>query len=98
MVYGPAGQKAKYADFLTAAAAVPVPTTVTLKTADKFKIIGTTSTTHGRQGQDQRYRDLRHGRQAAGMKIASIEKPLQIGGKVVSFDATATLKYPACVK
>jgi isoquinoline 1-oxidoreductase beta subunit len=28
------------------------------------------------------------------MKYASIEKPLQIGGKVASFDASAALKYP----
>ena len=38
---GPAGQKAKYVELLAAAAAVPVPATVTLKTADKFKILGT---------------------------------------------------------
>jgi isoquinoline 1-oxidoreductase beta subunit len=33
-----------------------------------------------------------------GMKYASIEKPLQIGGKVASFDATAALKYPGVRK
>ncbi len=39
--FRPAGQKAKYVDVLTAAAAVPVPATVTLKTPDQYKIIGT---------------------------------------------------------
>ncbi len=33
------------------------------------------------------------------MKYASIEKPLQIGGKVASFDATRRAQsIPACVK
>jgi len=32
------------------------------------------------------------------MKYASIEKPVQIGGKVASFDATAALKYPGVRK
>jgi isoquinoline 1-oxidoreductase beta subunit len=94
VVSGPAGQKAKYVELLTAAAALPVPATVTLKTADKFKILGTRqprldvkSKTNGTAiyGIDVKL---------PGMKIASIEKPVQIGGKVVSFDASAALKYP----
>jgi isoquinoline 1-oxidoreductase subunit beta len=93
-VTGPSGQKAKYAELLTAAAAVPVPATVALKTADKFKILGTRQSrldvkpkTNGTAiyGMDVKI---------PGMKYASIEKPLQIGGKVASFDASAALKYP----
>jgi len=41
MVYGPGGQRAKYVDLLAAAAALPVPAAVTLKTPDKFKLLGT---------------------------------------------------------
>jgi isoquinoline 1-oxidoreductase beta subunit len=98
MVYGPAGQKAKYVDLLAAAATVPVPATVTLKTPDKFKIIGTRQArldvrqkTNGTAvyGMDVK---------VPGMKYASIEKPLQIGGRVVSFDATAALKVPGVRK
>ncbi len=94
VVYGPAGQKAKYVDLLAAAAAVPVPQTVVLKTPDKFKLLGTRQArldvkpkTNGTAiyGMDVK---------VPGMKYASIEKPLQIGGKVASFDASATLKYP----
>ena len=94
MVLGPSGQKAKYVDLLTAAAAVPVPATVTLKTPEKFKILGT------RQGRLD-VKPKTNGTavygldvKVPGMKYASIEKPLQIGGKVASFDASAALKYP----
>jgi len=37
----PGGQRAKYVDLLAAAAALPVPAAVTLKTPDKFKLLGT---------------------------------------------------------
>jgi isoquinoline 1-oxidoreductase beta subunit len=94
VVTGPAGQKAKYVDLLTAAAAVPVPANVALKTPDKFKIIGT------RQPRLD-VRPKTNGTAVYGldvkvprMKYASIEKPVQIGGKVASFDASAALKYP----
>jgi isoquinoline 1-oxidoreductase beta subunit len=94
VVSGPAGQKAKYVELLAAAAALPVPATVTLKTPDKFKILGTRQPrldvkpkTNGRAvyGLDVK---------VPGMKYASIEKPVQIGAKVASFDASAALKYP----
>ena len=98
VVYGPGGQKARYVDLLAAAAAVPVPKTVTLKTPDKFKLLGTRQArldvkpkTNGTAiyGMDVK---------VPGMKYASIEKSLQIGGKVASFDAAATLKYPGVRK
>jgi len=94
VVHGPAGQKAKYVELLADATAVAVPATVTLKTPDQFKIIGTHQPrldvrpkTNGRAiyGMDV---------QVPGMKYASIEKPLQIGGKVASFDASDALKVP----
>jgi isoquinoline 1-oxidoreductase beta subunit len=94
MVYGPDDQRANYVDLLTAAAKMPVPEKVALKTPDQFKIIGTRQPrldvkqkTNGTAvyGMDVKI---------PGMKYASIEKPVQIGGKVASFDATAALKYP----
>ena len=97
-VIGPAGQRAKYVELLAAAAAVPVPATVTLKTPDKYKIIGTRQPrldvkpkTNGTAvyGMDVK---------VPGMKYASIEKPVQIGGKVASFDASAALKSPGVRK
>ena len=98
MVYGPGGLKAKYVDLLAAAAAVPVPANVPLKTPDKYKIIGTRQPrldvrpkTNGTAvyGMDVK---------VPGMKYASIEKPHQIGGKVASFDASAALKVPGVRK
>ncbi|HEV8019841.1 MAG TPA: molybdopterin cofactor-binding domain-containing protein, partial [Candidatus Lustribacter sp.] len=97
-VIGPAGQRAKYVELLAAAAAVPVPASVKLKTPDKYKIIGTRQPrldvkpkTNGTAvyGMDVK---------VPGMKYASIEKPVQIGGKVASFDASAALKYPGVRK
>jgi isoquinoline 1-oxidoreductase beta subunit len=93
-VYGPSAQRAKYTDLLAAAAAIPVPDKVALKTNDKFKILGT------RQARMD-VKQKTNGTAVYGldvkipnMKIASIEKPVQIGGTVASFDATAALKYP----
>jgi len=98
MVYGPANQRAKYVELLTAAAALPVPEKVALKTNDKFKILGT------RQARMD-VKQKTNGTAVYGldvkipnMKIGSIEKPVQIGGTVASFDATAALKYPGVRK
>ena len=92
VVSGPAGQRATYTSLLAAAAGVSVPQDVPLKTPDQFKIIGTR----------QRRLDLKPKTNGTaiygldvkvpGMKIASIEKPLQIGGTVASYDAAAALK------
>jgi isoquinoline 1-oxidoreductase beta subunit len=97
-VSGPAGRQASYASLLAAAAALPVPTDVTLKTPDQFRIIGTrqrrldiTPKTNGTAiyGIDVK---------VPGMQYASIEKPLQIGGTVASYDASAALAYPGVHK
>jgi isoquinoline 1-oxidoreductase beta subunit len=98
VVTGPQGQKLAYTALFASAAALPVPTDVTLKTPDQFRIIGTRQRrldlvpkTNGTAtyGIDVR---------VPGMKIASIEKPLQIGATVASFDATKALKYPGVRK
>lgn len=94
MVYGPANQRAKYVDLLSSAAAVAVPAGVALKTPDKFKIIGTRQPRLDVKGKTNGTAVYGLDVKLPGMKIASIEKPLQIGGKVASFDAGAALKYP----
>ena len=71
-----------------------MPATVTLKTPDKFKILGTRQPRLDVKGKTNGTAIYGIDVKLPGMKIASIEKPLQIGGKVVSFDASATLKYP----
>ena len=98
VVIGPAGQRAAYTSLFAAAATLPVPTDVALKTPDQYKIMGTR----------QRRLDVKpktNGTAMYGMdvkvprmKYASVEKPLQIGGKVASFDASAALAYPGVHK
>ena len=94
VVSGPAGQRADYRELIAAASALPIPTGVKLKTPDQFTLIGTRPRrldvrpkTNGRAvfGLDFR---------VPGMKFASIEKPLEIGGSVTSFDPAAALRVP----
>ena len=94
VVTGPAHQHATYVELLDLAAVLPVPAKTPLKTQDRFRLIGTRAKrldvpqkTNGRAiyGLDVKI---------PGMKYASVEKPLEIGGKVASFDASAALKVP----
>ena len=94
VVSGPAGQKATYVELLGAAAALSVPANVTLKTPDKYKLIGTRQPRLDVRQKTNGTAVYGIDVKIPGMKYASIEKPLQIGGKVASFDASATLKYP----
>ena len=77
-----------------AAAALPVPANVTLKTPDQFKILGTRQARLDVKPKTNGTAVYGIDVKVPGMKYASIEKPLQIGGKVASFDASAALKYP----
>jgi isoquinoline 1-oxidoreductase beta subunit len=91
-VNGPQGQHLRYTELFAVASTLPVPADVTLKTPDQFKLIGTS----------QRRLDLKPKTNGTavygidvkvpGMKIASIEKPLQVGGTVATYDATEALK------
>ena len=85
------GKTFSYGSLAAAAAAMPVPTDVKLKSSDGFKVIGTRQ-----QRLDVRQKvngtagygiDVR----VPGMKIASIERSPSIGGKVKSFDAARAL-------
>jgi isoquinoline 1-oxidoreductase beta subunit len=98
VVSGPAGQKAKYVELLAAASAVPVPANVTLKTPDKYKILGTRQPRLDVRQKTNGTAVYGLDVKIPGMKYASIEKPVQIGGKVASFDATDALKYPGVRK
>ena len=94
VVSGPAGQRATYVELLASAATVPVPATVTLKTPDKFTVIGTRQPRLDVKPKTNGTAVFAMDVKLPGMKYASIEKPLQIGGKVASFDASAALKSP----
>jgi isoquinoline 1-oxidoreductase beta subunit len=98
VVSAPGGQKAAYVDLLASAASVPVPARVTLKAPGTFKILGTRQrrldATPKTNGSAVFAMDVR----VPGMKYASIEKPVQIGARLVSFDAGAALKFPGVRK
>ena len=85
------GKRFSYGSLAAAAASLPVPTDVKLKSSDRFKLIGTRQQRLDiRQkvnGTAQYGIDVR----VPGMKIASIERPPSLGGKVKSFDATHAL-------
>ena len=94
VVTGPAGQKAKYTELLALAATMPVPATVTLKKNSDYTILGTRQNRLDVKPKTNGTATYGMDVKVPGMKYASIEKPLQIGAKVASFDATASLKYP----
>ncbi len=94
IVTGPAGQTAKYVDLLAAAAVLPVPSDVALKTPDQFRLFGTRQKRLDLRPKTNGTATYGIDVKVPGMKYASIEKPLQIGGKVGSYDASAALQVP----
>jgi isoquinoline 1-oxidoreductase beta subunit len=94
VVTGPAGQKTAYADLLASAATQPVPQNVTLKTPDRFRIIGTRQPRLDAKAKTNGTAVFAMDVRVPGMKYASIEKALQIGAKLASFDASKALKVP----
>lgn len=98
VVYGPNGQRAAYTELFAAAAALPVPANVALKTPDQLRIMGRRharldagpkSTGRATYGIDV---------VVPGMKYAAIAKPRQIGATVASYDASAALEVPGVRK
>jgi len=86
------GKTYTYGSLAADAATMPTPTDVALKNPSAFKLIGTrTPRTDIKQkvnGSAIYGLDVK----IPGMKIASIERPPSIGGKVKSFDASKALK------
>jgi isoquinoline 1-oxidoreductase beta subunit len=89
MVFGPAGQSAKYSDLAEAAARMPVPQTVQLKSPSGFRLIGKkVPRLDGRAKCDG---SLKFGLDLdlPGMKIAVVAHPPVFGARVRSLDAAA---------
>lgn len=87
---GPNGRRATYGEMAAAAASVPVPADVPLKTPAQWTLIGKDDTTRiaGRDkvtGRQQYTIDVR----LPGMLIALVAHPPRFGAKVASFDAAA---------
>jgi isoquinoline 1-oxidoreductase subunit beta len=101
VVHGASGRRLGYGDLAHRAADLPVPANdaVRLKTAAEFRYVGKGETAlvnglglttgQGRYGIDVRL---------PGMLYAVIARPPVYGGKLVSHDATETLKVPGVVK
>ena len=90
VIHKPSGRRLPYGGLVDRAAQLPVPKDPTLKTPDRFRYIG-----KGEKRLDTP--DKVSGRaiygvdvQVPGMLIASIERCPVFGGKLASFDATAT--------
>ncbi|WP_445372211.1 molybdopterin cofactor-binding domain-containing protein [Methylomonas sp. HW2-6] len=97
----PTGRTLDYGPLAKAAAKLPVPArdSLRLKTADQFRYIG-----KGKQGLYDG-RDIVSGAAQYGIDIqlkdmlyAVAARPPVLGGKVVSYDASAALKVPGVVK
>jgi isoquinoline 1-oxidoreductase subunit beta len=101
VVKGPDGKSASFGDLAAAAAELPVPATedLTFKSPDQWRYVGKedvqiTDLSDILQGQARFGGDVR----LEGMKFASIERCPVLGGKVKSFDASATLAVPGVEK
>lgn len=86
VVYGPAGQSAKYADLATAAARKPVPQTVRLKNPSEFRLVG--KRVRRLDGRPKCDGSLKFGLDLdlPGMKVAVVAHPPVFGAKVKRFD------------
>jgi isoquinoline 1-oxidoreductase subunit beta len=101
IVHKPSGRKLGYGEVAADAAALPVPPAdqVKLKDPSAFRYIGKGNVSmvdlfditvgDAIYGQDVRL---------GGMKYAVVARPPVVGGKVVSFDATETMKVPGVEK
>ncbi len=91
------GKSAKYGEFAVAAAKLPVPANVKLKTPQQFNLIGKrlpkVDTVAKVTGKARYAIDV----QRPGMKVATIKHSPRFGGKLVSFDDKATRAVPGVI-
>lgn len=101
VVHKPSGRKLGYGDLAAAAAALPTPPAdqIKLKDQSQFRYMG--------KGEVQIVDlfDITTGRatygidaKMPGMKYAVVARPPVLGGKLASYDATATMKVPGVEK
>ena len=86
VVYGPAGQSARYAELAAAAARKPVPKTVQLKNPSQFRLVG--KRVRRLDSRPKCDGSLKFGLDLdlPGMKVAVIARPPIFGAKVKRFD------------
>jgi isoquinoline 1-oxidoreductase subunit beta len=97
VVHGPAGRSAKYAELADAASHLPVPESVTLKTAAEFRLIGKGTRRLDSlpkcDGSQKFGLDL----DLPGMKIAVVARPPVFGASPKSVDDKAARNVPGVV-
>jgi isoquinoline 1-oxidoreductase subunit beta len=99
IVHTPSGRRLDFGAIAKAAAALPAPQTIRLKSPAQFRYIGTGKlklvdaldivTGKAQYGQDTRL---------PGMLYAVVARPRVMGGKLVSFDAALAQKVPGVIK
>ena len=101
IVHAATGRRLGYGALAKAAARLPVPATAALRLKDpgQFRYIGK-GRTRLVDGQDIAAGRTKYGidTRLPGMLYAVIARPQVLGGKVVSFDASAALKIPGVVR
>jgi isoquinoline 1-oxidoreductase beta subunit len=94
VIHGASGRKASYGSLANAAAAIPVPANVPLKDPKSFTLVGKPTrrldTPSKTNGTAQFGLDVN----LPGMLTALVARAPVFGGKVVSFDASESLKVP----
>ncbi|MFY8087467.1 MAG: molybdopterin cofactor-binding domain-containing protein [Rubrivivax sp.] len=98
VVLHPGGQRLRFGELVADAARLPLPASVTLKTPDRFTLIGRAQLRLDgpakARGQASFGLDVR----LPGMLYASVRMCPTLGGKVMSFDATAAKGLPGVRK
>jgi len=94
VVHGPGGRSAKYADLADAAARMPVPDTVPLKTAKDFRLIGKKTPRLDSRAKCDGSLKFGLDLNLPGMKIALVAHPPIFGASPRSVDDTAARSLP----
>jgi len=96
-VTGPKGKRASYGHLAAAASKLPVPEKVALKDPKDFTIVGKRTKRLDTPGKVNGTAQYGIDVKLPGMLYASLEQCPVIGGKVVSFDASAAKSMPGVV-
>jgi isoquinoline 1-oxidoreductase beta subunit len=97
MLIGPNGQKASYGSMADAAMKQPVPTSVKLKEAKAFRIIGKPTPRIDARAKSTGTQEFGMDFKPAGAKVALVARPPVFGAKVAKFDASKARAIPGVI-
>ena len=89
VVHGPTGRKLGYGELAAEAAGMPIPASVTLKSPDEFRLIGTPAKRLDTAGKVNGSAIYGIDARPAGVKFATLAQSPVLGGKLKSVDDTA---------